>query len=131
MTASIKTTPSCADPWDADSKTVAQALDLIESSIPRLEDAEALPIRDSLGRISSEIVISTIDVPGHANSAMDGFAIPGSSIPAQGIAEFTEIGIAYAGKTFDGVCRKNECVRIMTGAVVPEGTDTVIMQEQV
>ena len=131
MTASIKTAPSCADPWDADSKTVAQALNLIESSIPRLEDAEALPIRDSLGRISSEVVISTIDVPGHANSAMDGFAISGSSLPAQGIAEFTEIGIAYAGKTFDGECRQNECVRVMTGAVVPEGTDTVIMQEQV
>ena len=130
MTASIKTNPSCADPWDADSKTVAQALDLIEASTPRLQDSEQLPIRDSLGRISSESVISTINVPGHANSAMDGFAIAGSSIPTHGIAEFTEIGTAYAGKTFDGGCGKNECVRIMTGAVVPEGTDTVIMQEQ-
>ena len=130
MTASIKTDPSCAEPWDSDSKTVAQALDLIEASIPRLQDSEQLPIRDSLGRISSESVISTINVPGHANSAMDGFAIAGSSIPTHGIAEFTEIGTAYAGKTFDGGCGKNECVRIMTGAVVPEGTDTVIMQEQ-
>jgi molybdopterin molybdotransferase len=130
MTATIKTDPSCAEPWDADSKTVAQALDLIEASTPRLQDSEELPIRDSLGRISSESVISTINVPGHANSAMDGFAIAGSSIPTHGIAEFTEIGTAYAGKTFDGGCGKNECVRIMTGAVVPEGTDTVIMQEQ-
>jgi len=130
MTASIKTDPSCAEPWDADSKTVAQALDLIEASTPRLLESEELPIRDSLGRISSDVVTSTINVPGHANSAMDGFAIPGSSLPTQGIAEFNEIGTAYAGKTFDGECGKNECVRIMTGAVVPEGTDTVIMQEQ-
>lgn len=130
MTASIKTDPSCADPWDADSKTVAQALDLIEAGIPLLQDSEELPIRDCLGRISSEVVTSTINVPGHANSAMDGFAIPGSSLPTQGIAEFHEIGTAYAGKTFDGECGKNECVRIMTGAVIPEGTDTVIMQEQ-
>ena len=131
MTASIKTDPSCAEPWDADSKTVAQALDLIEDSTHRLLDSEELVIRDSLGRISSEVVISTINVPGHANSAMDGFAISGSSLPANGIAELTEIGTAYAGKPFNGVCSKNECVRIMTGAVIPEGTDTVIMQEQV
>jgi len=131
MTASIKTDPSCAEPWDADSKTVAQALDLIEASVSRLQDSEELPIRDTLGRISSEVVISTINVPGHANSAMDGFAISGSSLPARGIEEFTEIGTAFAGKPFNGVCSKNECVRIMTGAVIPEGTDTVIMQEQV
>jgi len=131
MTATIKIDPSCADPWDADSKTVAQALDLIEASTPRLQDSEELTIRDSLGRISSEVVTSTINVPGHANSAMDGFATSGSSLPAQGIAELTEIGTAYAGKPFNGVCSENECVRIMTGAVIPEGTDTVIMQEQV
>ena len=90
-----------------------------------------LPIRDCLGRICSEAVISPINVPGHANSAMDGFAIPGASLPTEGIVEFTEIGTAYAGKTFNRECKENECVRIMTGAVIPQGTDTVIMQEQV
>ncbi len=131
MTASIKTTPSCADPWDANSISVAQALEQIEANISILSESEALPIRECLGRICSETVISPINVPGHANSAMDGFAIAGGSLPANGIAEYTEIGTAYAGKTFDDKCMQNECVRIMTGAVIPEGTDTVIMQEQV
>ncbi len=131
MTSSIKTTASCADPWDADSISVARALVQIESNIAQLHESEALPIRDCLGRVSSEGVISPINVPGHANSAMDGFAISGTSLPADGIVDLTEIGTAYAGKVFNDECGENECVRIMTGAVIPEGTDTVIMQEQV
>jgi len=131
MTSSIKTTASCADPWDVDSISVTRALTQIEGNISQLQESETLPIRDCLGRISSEAVISPINVPGHANSAMDGFAVAGASLPADGIVELNEIGTAYAGKIFNGVCRENECVRIMTGAVIPEGTDTVIMQEQV
>ena len=131
MTSSIKTTASCADPWDVDSISVPQALSQIENYVSTLQESETLPIRDCLGRICSEPVISPIDVPGHANSAMDGFAIRGDSLPVEGIVELKEIGTAYAGKIFTGSCGKNECVRIMTGAVVPDGTDTVIMQEQV
>jgi molybdopterin molybdotransferase len=131
MKSSINTTASCADPWDADSISVTQALAQIEANVPLLQESEMLPIRDCLGRICSEAVISPINVPGHANSAMDGFAIPGASLPTEGIVEFTEIGTAYAGKTFNHECKENECVRIMTGAVIPQGTDTVIMQEQV
>jgi len=131
MKPSIKTTASCADPWDADSISVAQALVQIETHVSQLKESETLPIRDCLGRISSEAVISPINVPGHANSAMDGFAISGTSLPADGIVDLTEIGTAYAGKVFNDECGENECVRIMTGAVIPEGTDTVIMQEQV
>jgi molybdopterin molybdotransferase len=131
MKPSIKTTASCADPWDADSLSVAQALTKIEANINQLKETATLPIRNCLGRISADEVISPINVPGHANSAMDGFAIAGASLPTQGIVELTEIGTAYAGKIFNSVCKENECVRIMTGAVIPEGTDTVIMQEQV
>ena len=127
----LNSTPGCADPWEVDSINVDQALGQIASRISILQDCEELPIRDCLGRISSESVISPIAVPGHANSAMDGFAVPAESLPEDGIAELTEIGIAYAGLPFEGVCQQGECVRIMTGAVIPEGTDTVIMQEQV
>jgi molybdopterin molybdotransferase len=126
----VNTTPGCGDPWDADSISVEQALSHIENSTPVLMDCEELPIRECTGRICSETIISPINVPGHANSAMDGFAVPAESLPEDGVAELTEIGTAYAGKTFNGVCNQGECVRIMTGAVVPEGTDTVIMQEQ-
>jgi len=127
----VNTTPGCADPWDADSISVDQALSQIVNRIPALQDCEQLPIRECLDRISSDSVISPVNVPGHANSAMDGFAVPAQSLPEDGVAELTEIGTAFAGKTFDGLCQQGECVRIMTGAVIPEGTDTVIMQEQV
>jgi len=127
----VNTTPGCADPWDVDSISVEQALSQITNKIPALQDCEELSIRECLGRISSESVISPINVPGHANSAMDGFAVPAESLPEDGVAELTEIGIAYAGLPFEGDCKQGECVRIMTGAVIPAGTDTVIMQEQV
>jgi len=127
----VNTTPGCADPWDADSISIDQALSQIANRITALQDCEELPIRDCLDRVSSENVISPMNVPGHANSAMDGFAVPAESLPEDGVAELTEIGIAYAGKNFDGLCQQGECVRIMTGAVIPDGTDTVIMQEQV
>jgi len=130
MNSTINTSPSCADPWDADSISVAQALTQIDAYVSTLQESERLAVRDCLGRISSEDVISAINVPGHANSAMDGFAVSGESLPAQGIMELTEIGTVYAGKIFDRKCGRNECVRIMTGAVIPDGTDTVIMQEQ-
>jgi molybdopterin molybdotransferase len=124
-------TPSCADPWDADSISVEQALSQIASGISVLQNCEELPIRECLGRISSETVTSQINVPGHANSAMDGFAVPAESLPEDDIADLLEIGTAYAGRPFEGICDQGECVRIMTGAVIPDGTDTVIMQEQV
>jgi len=75
------TTASCADPWDVDSITVDQALSQIANKITALQDCEELPIRNCLGRISSESVISPINVPGHANSAMDGFACPKTALP--------------------------------------------------
>ena len=88
----VNTTPGCADPWDADSISVDQALSQITNRILALQDCEELPIRDCLGRISSESVISPINVPGHANSAMDGFAVPAESLP-----EDLRIRYRYAG----------------------------------
>ena len=127
----VTTSPSCADATDPDTISVAQALERIDTSITALGENEELPLRECLGRISSENVKSPIDVPGHTNSAMDGFAVPSTSLPTQSVNEFEEIGVAYAGKPFDRICGDSQCVRIMTGAVIPEGTDTVIMQEQV
>jgi len=130
MKDSITSAPSCADPSDPESISVADALAQMSQQIQKITDSETLAIRDCLGRINAEEIQSPINVPGHANSAMDGFAIAFSSLDNSGISELTEIGIAYAGVAFDGVCGDGECVRIMTGAVMPEGTDTIIMQEQ-
>ena len=126
----ISSAPSCADPSDPESISVATALDHIRHQIKSVSEFESLPIRDCLGRVNFELVGSPIDVPGHANSAMDGFAVAFNSLNSEGITELSEVGTAYAGVAFDGVCADQQCVRIMTGAVIPEGTDTVIMQEQ-
>ena len=130
MNSSVINTPSCADPDDPESITVAEALGRIETTITALKEYEELPLKECLGRISSATVDSPIAVPGHTNSAMDGFAVLGASLPSHNIIEFEEIGTAFAGRPFNQTCGENQCVRIMTGAVIPEGTDTVIMQEQ-
>lgn len=130
MTNSITPTPSCADPSDPESISVAEALRQISAHIKPLRDIEELPLRDCLGRICAEAIRSPIDVPGHANSAMDGYAIACHNLTQGQVTIFNEIGTAFAGKNFEGICSNTNCIRIMTGAVIPEGTDTVIMQEQ-
>lgn len=88
-------------------------------------------LRDALDRVLCEPIHSTVDVPAHTNSAMDGYALAGSELPAEGERTFKVIGTAWAGRPFAGCPGASECVRIMTGAPVPAGTDTVVMQEQV
>ena len=130
MNRKITPSPSCADPFDPDSISAAEALEHISTKVTAITEFETLPIRKCLGRICFEAVTSPFDVPGHANSAMDGYALAYHDIEADGITEFTVAGNAYAGIEFNGNCGTRQCVRIMTGAVIPKGTDTVIMQEQ-
>lgn len=130
MKKTITSSPSCADPFDPESISTAEALRHISRQVTAITEFETLPIRECLGRICFEAVTSPFDVPGHANSAMDGYALAYGDIGEDGISEFTVVGSAYAGIEFSGSCGKRQCVRIMTGAVIPPGTDTVIMQEQ-
>lgn len=130
MNQQISSAPSCVDPTDPDSISVTTAMNHIRQQIDHVADFITLPIRECLGRVNFYRISSPIDVPGHANSAMDGYAVAFSSIERAGLTELTEVGTAYAGVSFDGNCGEKQCVRIMTGAVIPEGTDTVIMQEQ-
>ncbi|MEM7401239.1 MAG: gephyrin-like molybdotransferase Glp [Pseudomonadota bacterium] len=127
----VKHDPSCMDDYDPASLDAKQALNQILNSLESLSTSEKLPIREALGRTIAENISSTIDVPGHTNSAMDGYAIHGTDIPSQGTKLITNIGTAFAGRPFNGVVSKGECVRIMTGAAMPDQTDTVIMQEHV
>jgi molybdopterin molybdotransferase len=88
-------------------------------------------LRNALSRILAEDIISPLDVPGHTNSAMDGYAVSGNDLPQSGEQIYQVIGKSLAGAPFNGNCNAGQCVRIMTGAVMPDGTDTVIMQEHV
>jgi molybdopterin molybdotransferase len=92
---------------------------------------EIVDLRGALGRVLASDVHSTVDVPSHRNSAMDGYALAGSELPAAGSAALEVIGTSWAGRPFTGAVGAGQCVRIMTGATVPEATDTVVMQEHV
>lgn len=91
---------------------------------------EHLALRTTLGRILAEDVVSPIDVPSHTNSAMDGYALRGTDLAQDGVNVLRCVGTALAGAPFPGRAGPRECVRIMTGAPLPAGTDTVVMQEQ-
>ncbi len=110
---------------------VAEAERRIAAHTPRIEGSEELPLREALQRVLAVDVIAPHNVPGHTNSAVDGYALAGSELPAAGQAVFQVVGKTFAGKAYPGPVAPGECVHIMTGGVMPENTDTVIMQEHV
>jgi molybdopterin molybdotransferase len=122
---------SCADDYDPASLPAAIALKRILEAIKPITESEKLPIHNALGRILSEEITSPINVPSGTNSAMDGYAICSSDIPASGSVLLDVIGTAFAGKPFTSSVSPRQCVRIMTGAIMPAKTDTVVMQEHV
>ncbi|MEM7294015.1 MAG: gephyrin-like molybdotransferase Glp [Pseudomonadota bacterium] len=109
--------------------TVAQAR--LESKIDAIREVESVDLRSSLDRVLARDVVSPIDVPGYRNSAMDGYAIRRTDIPSDGERNLKNLGTAWAGRPFDGEVGPGQCVRIMTGAMMPGGTDTVVIQEHV
>jgi molybdopterin molybdotransferase len=123
--------PSGADPQDPSAIPVAEAWQRIEARLRPLPGRERLALRSALGRTLAEDVLSTVNVPAHRNSAMDGYALAAADLPAAGERGLEVVGTALAGRPFAGAVAPGQCVRIMTGAVMPEGTDTVVMQEQV
>ena len=131
MSNRIETATSCASIFEEDALSVIEAQQHILGQITPLADQQKRPLRDCLGQVLASPVICPNNVPGHTNSAMDGYALSGDSLPVDSIETLQVIGRAMAGVAFDGECGAGECVRIMTGAMMPAGTDTVVMQEQV
>ncbi|MYM24007.1 molybdenum cofactor guanylyltransferase [Duganella sp. FT135W] len=108
---------------------VADAQRLICERIAPVDAIETLPLLAALDRVLAADIISPINVPAYDNSAMDGYALRGADLPTDGAIKFNVIGIAYAGHPFTQALQANECVRIMTGAPIPPGCDTVLPQE--
>ena len=123
-------TPSC-DEFDPNNLSVEQARERMLSNVSPVAGIERLAIRDALDRILAEDVISPINVPSYPNSAMDGYAVVATDLPADGEQTLNMIGTSFAGIPFEGHVKVGECIRIMTGAKMPQGADTVIMQEHV
>jgi molybdopterin molybdotransferase len=123
--------PSCADDFDPNAMLAKQALQVILDQVEVLEDRESLFINDCLDRIVADNVTSSINVPGFDNSAMDGYALRGTDLETDPQARLKVVGKAFAGHPYTDTVNPGECVRIMTGAPMPAGADTVVMQEQV
>lgn len=130
MSALTITQASCADDYDPNSMPVAKARAFIHQFLQPVKGTLRVPVRSALGRVLAEDILSPVDVPSHRNSAMDGWAMRGADLKADGEATLAEIGASFAGKPFAGRVAAGQCVRIMTGGVVPEGADTVVMQER-
>jgi molybdopterin molybdotransferase len=124
---SIAQTVSCLDGYDPDALRVDKAREAILACLRPITESEKIPTTEILGRVLAEDIVPRINVPAHDNSAMDGYAIRFSDVEKP----LKEIGAALAGKPFHGQLGAGECVRIMTGAVMPPGADTVVIQEVV
>lgn len=120
---------SCMDGYDPDALRVDRADAAIRACLAPISGTERVPVREALGRVLAQQIVPAIDVPGHDNSAMDGWAVVGSDLVSSVEISLKEIGRALAGKPYQGKVRAGECVRVMTGAVMPQGTDTVVVQE--
>ncbi len=122
---------SCGGEHAGRALTVEQAQEFILSQCAPIRGSEKLAVRAALDRVLSEDVISPVDVPSHTNSAMDGYAVRAGDLPAEDPVMLRVIGTTLAGHSFDGTVNAGECVRVMTGSVIPAGADTVLMQERV
>jgi molybdopterin molybdotransferase len=122
---------SCADDYDPNSMPVAKAREVIARFLQPVTATERLSVRAALGRVLAEDVVSPLNVPAHDNSAMDGYAVRFADLKGDGEATLKVTGTAFAGAPFQGAVKAGECVRIMTGGVVPTGADTIVMQEHV
>jgi molybdopterin molybdotransferase len=122
---------SCADDYDPNSMPVAKAREVIARFLAPVTATERVGVRAALGRVLAEEVVSPLDVPAHDNSAMDGYAVRHADLKADGDVILKVAGSSFAGAPFQGTMKPGECVRIMTGGVVPAGADAIVMQEHV
>ena len=120
--------PGCMDDYDPNSMPVEKARQFIKQYLDPVAETEPVTLYQSLGRVIAEHILSPANVPNYDNSAMDGYAFNSQDLNT---TPLKVIGTAFAGKAFNGTVTQGECVRIMTGAAMPQGTDTVAVQERV
>jgi molybdopterin molybdotransferase len=126
---SLQELASCVNGYDPKSLPVAQAQEFIARLVPKVRSVEMLALRSALGRVLARDIVSTFNVPAHDNSAMDGYALRGSDLAADADTVLGVAGSGFAGQAELASAAPGECVRIMTGAVMPVALDTVVPQE--
>ena len=117
--------------YDPQALSASHVNAFLSELVQPVRESEWVSPMQALDRILAEDLISPISVPPHDNSAMDGFALRGSALDKAKPTRLRVVGTALAGKAWTGSCGADECVRIMTGAIMPAGLDTVAPQELV
>lgn len=117
--------------YDPDALAANTVNAFLAEMVPLPVQTQSLELMHALGRVLAQDVISPIDVPAHDNSAMDGYAFDGSALNATQALQLRVVGTALAGKAYEGKVTAGQCLKIMTGAIVPPPLDTVVPQELV
>jgi molybdopterin molybdotransferase len=115
--------------YDASALPMAQAREFLDRLVPRMHEVQIVSLHDALGRVLARDVVSHLNVPPRDNSAMDGYALRGHELRSDAPTQLEVTGTAFAGQAFEGDVGAGQCLRIMTGAVMPPGCDTVVPQE--
>jgi molybdopterin molybdotransferase len=117
--------------YDPQALSARQVNEFLAHLVQPVAQAESAGIFEALGRVLADDVMSPISVPPHDNSAMDGFAFDGAQLQSATPLALEVVGTALAGKAWQGTVGAGQCVKIMTGAIMPGGLDTVVPQELV
>jgi len=125
---SIEDIAAALQGYDPQALSVQQVGEFLQQLVQAVRDTEVLPLFDALDRVLAQDVMSPINVPPHNNSAMDGYAFDGAQLSDQPL-QLRVVGTALAGRAWQGQLQAGECLKIMTGAILPEGMDTVVPQE--
>ena len=133
MTIDVKSMAQIAaelEGYDPQAVSADDVLRFLAKLVMPVQASSDVPLFEALGRVLAADVISPFDVPPHDNSAMDGYAFDGQRLNS-GTLNLEVVGTAFAGKAWQGTVRTGQCVKIMTGAIMPAGLDTVVPQELV
>ena len=117
--------------YDPQALSARHVNDFLAQLVQPVREQETVPLMQAHGRILARDVVSPISVPPHDNSAMDGYAFRGAELQTDHPTVLTVVGTALAGAAWQGTVNAGQCVRIMTGAIMPAGLDTVVPQELV
>jgi molybdopterin molybdotransferase len=117
--------------YDPQAMSADAVLEFLSRLVTPVQESLELPLFDALGRVLAADVLAPLNVPPHDNSAMDGYAFDGAQLAAGTALELQVVGTALAGKAWQGGVERGQCVKIMTGAIMPKGLDTVVPQEMV
>ena len=117
--------------YDPQALSVSQVNEFLAQLVQPVsaDDSQDVFLFDALGRVLAQDVVSPISVPAHNNSAMDGFAFDATQLHVDQPLTLRVVGTALAGKAWQGKVNAGECLKIMTGAILPDGLDTVVPQE--